>query len=240
MTIAFITGTSRGLGKALAELLLKDKDFRVVGISRRKTIEHKNYSHFYLNLSSLELIERFKFPIEEADKYILINNAGVVEPIAHLGHEFSTDIIYNYNINLISPSILMNMFMRQFSSLGKPLHIINVSSGAGKYPIDGWSAYNASKAGLDMYSLVLNEEIKLDKKENIKVHSIAPGILDTEMQNVIRNSTSDRFSNVEKFKKYFEESILSSPQEVALKFKQVIDNPNAFPEVVIDVRQFGD
>jgi len=238
MTIAFITGTSKGLGKAIAELLLDDKNIRVIGISRKQSINHENYKHIVLDLSDIKIVERFLFSEEEFDRCILINNAGVIEPIAHLGHEFSTDILNNYNINLISPSILINTFMRQFSKLEKPLHIINVSSGAGKYPVDGWSSYNASKAGIDMFSLALKEELRLDNNENIDIHSIAPGVVNTEMQSIIRNSNSDNFSNINKFRKYFDEDALSTPQEVALKFKQVIDNPSDFKEVIIDVRNF--
>ena len=238
MTIAFITGTSRGLGKAIAELLLEDENIKVVGISRNQSIEHPNYRHKVLDLSDIEIIERYRFPVEEYDKYILINNAGVIEPISHLGHEFSTDIKHNYNINLLAPSILINLFMRQFSNTGKPIHIINVSSGAGKYPIDGWSTYSASKAGLDMFSLALKEEINIDGRENVNIHSIAPGIVNTEMQGIIRNSNSESFSNIDKFKNYFEDNLLTSPKEVASKFKKVIDNPEKFPDVVIDVRNF--
>jgi benzil reductase ((S)-benzoin forming) len=238
MTIVFITGASRGLGKAIVELLLNDDNIRVVGISRQQNIEHPNYRHLVLDLSDIEIVERFRFPVEEYSKYILINNAGVIEPIAHLGHEFSTDITNNININLVAPTLLINMFMRQFSNTGKPLHIINVSSGAGKYPIDGWSTYSASKAGLDMFSLVLNEEMKIEEKTNVKIHSIAPGIVDTAMQEKIRESNTDSFSNIEKFKNYYKQKKLSSPDDVALKFKQVIDNPENFPDVIIDVRNF--
>ncbi len=238
MTIVFITGASRGLGKALTELLLEDDDVRVVGISRTQNIEHPNYRHKILDLSDIETVERYRFPVEEYDKYILINNAGTIEPIAHIGHEFATDIKRNYNINLLSPSILINMFMRQFSNTGKPIHIINVSSGAGKYPIDGWSSYCASKSGLDMFSLTLKEEITIDGKVNVFIHSIAPGVVDTNMQEIIRDSNSDNFSNIDKFKNYYENDILTSPEEVALKFKEVIDNPEKFPDVIIDVRDF--
>jgi benzil reductase ((S)-benzoin forming) len=238
MTIAFITGTSKGLGKAIAELLLEDDNIKVVGISRHQSIEHPNYKHLILDFSNIKTVELFKFPKEEYDKYILINNAGIIEPIAHLGHEFATDLVKNYNINLISPSILINMFMRQFSNLGKPMHIINVSSGAGKYPIDGWSTYNASKAGLDLFSLALKEEIKIDGKDNINVHSIAPGVVKTEMQETIRNSNTENFSKLDKFINYYDNNLLASPEEVAIKFKKVIDEPEKFPDVVIDVRNF--
>lgn len=238
MTVVFVTGSSRGLGLALANLLLKEKNIRVIGIARQQTIENPNYRHLVLDLSDIETVERFRFPVEEYDKYILINNAGVIEPIAHVGHEFSTNIVNNYNVNLIAPSILTNMFLRQFSKQKNDLHIINVSSGAGKYPIDGWSSYNASKAGIDMFSLVINEEIKLNNKSYIKINSIAPGIVDTDMQGVIRGSDAENFSNTNKFINYYKDGDLVSPEEVAEKFKLVIDNPQDYPEVILDVRNF--
>ncbi|MCK5781622.1 MAG: SDR family NAD(P)-dependent oxidoreductase [Flavobacteriales bacterium] len=238
MTVAYITGASRGLGKALAELLLQEDDIRVVGLSRQQTIEHHNYRHIVLDLSDIEVVERFRFPVEEYDKYILINNAGVIEPIGHVGHDFSTNILANFNVNLVSPSLLMNMFMRQFSTRSKEMQIINVSSGAGKYPIDGWSSYNASKAGIDMFSLVLNEELKKDNVEHIKVFSIAPGVVDTDMQGVIRSSDETKFSNIDKFKDLYNDGQLSCPESVAKLFKKVIDKPNDFPDVILDVRNF--
>ncbi|MEN8138308.1 MAG: SDR family NAD(P)-dependent oxidoreductase [Bacteroidota bacterium] len=238
MTIAFITGSSRGLGLALAELLLKDKNVKVVGISRHQTIENPKYEHIALDLSDLKTVEKFRFHVDEYDKYILINNAGVIEPIAHVGHTFSTDIVSNYNVNLIAPSLLTNTFLRQFSELKKPIHIINVSSGAGKHPIDGWSTYNASKAGLDMFSLVIDRELKINNDNHIRIHSIAPGVVDTEMQGTIRNTDIKNFSTVDKFKDYFSHGDLAKPSDIAKKYKKVIDNPDDFPEVVISVRDF--
>lgn len=53
----FITGSSSGIGKAICEQLLKRPDARIVGIARRKTIDHPHYCHVSLDLSKAEEIK---------------------------------------------------------------------------------------------------------------------------------------------------------------------------------------
>ena len=53
MNLIYITGSSSGLGKALAELLLEDKNNFVVGIARRETIQHERYTHYTLDLKEV-------------------------------------------------------------------------------------------------------------------------------------------------------------------------------------------
>jgi benzil reductase ((S)-benzoin forming) len=240
MRQVFITGSSSGIGKAIAELLLEDKNNMVVGISRSNTIsENKNYRHIHFDLSDLEKLNNFEFEQDkEFDSIVLINNSGQVEPVAHIGHDMNSEISKNYSLNLIAPSILTNKFLACFKKSGKNLHIINVSSGAGKYPIDGWSTYNASKAGLDMFSKVLKEELEIDGFSNIHIHSIAPGIVDTKMQEVIRSNKHDDFSNIERFLEYHKNGDLADPYDVAKKYIQVIKTPENFKEVVISVKDF--
>jgi benzil reductase ((S)-benzoin forming) len=236
----FVTGSSSGIGKAIAELLLEDKNNTVVGISRSNTIaENENYRHIHFDLSDLEKLYDFEFEQDkEFDSIVLINNSGQVEPVAHLGHENDREISANYSLNLIAPSILTNKFLASFKKSSTKLHIINVSSGAGKYPIDGWSIYNASKAGLDMFSKVLKEELIIDGYKNIYIHSIAPGIVDTKMQEVIRSNKQDDFSNIERFLEYHKNGDLADPYDVAKKYIQVIKTPENFKEVVISVKDF--
>lgn len=240
MTRAFITGTSSGIGKAITELLLNTNQYKITGISRRNNIlHHPNYSHKSIDLSLVENTLNFKFEdLENYDSYLLINNSGMVEPVAHLGNSYNEKIQLNYSLNLITPSILSNKFLKALKSTNKKVHIINVSSGAGKYPIDGWSIYNASKAGIDMFSRVLKDEIEIQGKSNIYIHSIAPGIVDTEMQGVIRQSDKSNFSNIDKFKDYYKNGDLANPQTVAEKYLKVIQAPEKFKEVVISVRDF--
>lgn len=218
MNYYFITGTSKGLGKALTELVLEDASNYVYGISRTNNISHKNFTFIALDLSNLSEVKNFKFPtISDATKIVLINNAGIVGDIKHIGNLDNEKIISTYSINLISPTILTNLFISSFSSTIKK-QIINISSGAGHSPIDGWSVYCATKAGLDMFSLVLQEEINANKL-NIKTINLAPGIIDTNMQDEIRRADEANFTNIKHFVEYKNNGDLAHPTTTA---KQVM------------------
>ena len=56
--IAYITGSSSGIGKALAELLLEN-NHKVIGLSRTNTISHVNYKHVFIDLSEPEIVAKF-------------------------------------------------------------------------------------------------------------------------------------------------------------------------------------
>ncbi|MFZ1546229.1 MAG: hypothetical protein WAT12_03905, partial [Candidatus Nitrotoga sp.] len=85
----FITGTSFGLGKAIAEALLQREDVFVYGISRTSSISHSHYKHVFADLSNpsqlSSIIELFEASFTNQDSLYLINNAGVIDPIKHLG-----------------------------------------------------------------------------------------------------------------------------------------------------------
>ena len=235
----FITGSSKGIGKALAEELLTKESNLVCGLSRSSSINHYNYEHISIDLSDISDVKNFNFETnDKVDKYILVNNAGMVEPVGRVGKLDNSNIEKAYNLNLIAPSILMNKFISTFESLNVDLHIINISSGAGKYPIDGWATYNSTKAGLDMFSKVLFDELNIDTKNRIHIHSVAPGIVDTEMQEIIRSKESAEFSNIEKFKEYHKNGDLNSSSNVAKKLLEIIKNPKKFNETILSVRDF--
>lgn len=234
----FITGTSRGIGKSLAETLLEDENNKVTGISRTGTIKHKNYNHITTDLSNLDDTESIFFPdIENSDEIVLINNSGVISEIKRIGKIKNKDIINDYNVNIVSPSILINNFIKKYQKYNNIRTILNVSSGAGRHTIDAWSVYCASKSALDMFS----ENVKLEQsfypKENrIAIFSVAPGVIDTKLQDKIRESSKDDFSELEKFVSLKKNNELASPEETAKLLLQIINNRNNYNNVILDVR----
>ena len=81
--IYYITGTSRGLGRAMTVDLLKDRGNRVFGIGRTCTITNARYRHLFLDLIATESVRQFKFQLpRRTESAVLINNAGVVAPAA--------------------------------------------------------------------------------------------------------------------------------------------------------------
>jgi benzil reductase ((S)-benzoin forming) len=203
----YITGTSSGIGKALAEAALLEGHI-VVGFARRNAIDHPNYRHLTIDLSDLENYASLGF--DGVNEVILVNNAGSlgsVKPVAQLDPQRTEKA---YHLNLIAPTILCKIFLENLSEINVRKTIINISSGAAFSPIKSWSVYCAAKAGLEMFS----EVMQIDHPE-IRVHTVSPGVVDTEMQGEIRRSRT----------------------EVAYKIMHVLKHPDVFTELKLSLRQ---
>ncbi|PVY41891.1 SDR family NAD(P)-dependent oxidoreductase [Pontibacter virosus] len=240
MNYYFITGTSKGIGKAIAEELLQDENNFVIGVCRNSTIQHKNYRHQPLDFSDIPAVEhnlhKVFVPYRDAQKLVLINNAGVLGDIGYVGEGMPNERFeFVFDINVIVPAMLMNSFLYVYRPLQVPKVIVNVSSGAGRYPIDGWASYCASKAAIDMLSQTIQQEQNV-RASGVRVFSLSPGVVDTAMQEHIRESDAQKFSNVQRFIDYKEQGELASPEEVGRKIVWFLDNTDDFDDVLVSVR----
>ncbi len=243
MKYYFITGTGKGLGYALANRLLEDEANRVVGISRTNLIRHPNFRHVSLDLAKLEMLESLIPAIFteliDPEKIILVNNAGTLGEIKYVGGLDNAELGRAFTVNFIAPAVLMNEFLRKYQTVVNCRKLIlNISSGAGKKPSDGWSGYCASKAALDMFSEVLAVENQKDHSD-LKVISFAPGIVDTNMQERIRDASKEDFSRLDEFVEYKKENMLLSPEKVAEKLAYVMDNDAAFHKTLLSIRELS-
>lgn len=240
-TLYFITGTSSGIGNALTNHILeKEENSLVEGISRTQTIHHQNYKHHVFDLAELDNLIGFfgKLNLEKRikskiDKVVLINNAATLGQVGYVGKIPSQEIIKTMNINTLAPFVLMNEFLRTFDTetFGKiEKVIINISSGASKRPIDGWASYCASKASLNLFSEVIEEEEK-KLNHNTQIFNVSVGVVDTAMQAQIRQTNQNDFSNVEHFKELKQNNQLASPEFIAEKIYAIIQKPQAFEDI---------
>src|SRR3990167_8021795 len=137
MNYYFITGSSKGLGKALAELLLQNENNFVFGYARSSSITHKRYYHKHIDFANLEAVQKIKFPeLKDAQKVVLINNAGVVGEIKHVGNLTNQKIIDCYTINLVVPTIFTNEYVKTYQKAVAEKLVLNISSGASQSAID--------------------------------------------------------------------------------------------------------
>lgn len=234
---AIITGTSRGLGKALAISLLND-GYKVWGLSRSSTIIHKDYEHIKMDLSNITAISKIALPkIPSPGKIILINNAGSLGLVKYIGMNDDEILANTIDVNLTAPILLTNKFLKTYSDLKAEKIIINISSGAANNPVDGWGAYCSTKAGLDMFSKVTQLEQEI-LNSGVRIFSIAPGIIDTAMQEQIRKTDEANFIRRKTFIGYYENKELKPPGEIAKKIKSVIETPEKFTGVILSVREF--
>ncbi len=207
----FVTGVSKGLGKAIAELYLS-KGFHVTGIGRSHQIDHPDFHFIRCDLSDIDQVKKIDFGFVD-EETIFINNAGIIGVIGRLSDLKDPDPSSLLAVNTVAPMILSSKIARSVAK-DKLLTVVNISSGAGKRPIPSWAAYCASKAALDLFS----QTFLLEEKERgraIRVFAISPGVIDTAMQEVIRSSNKEDFSSVERFLELKENKELRSPDEVS-------------------------
>lgn len=219
--IYIVTGVSRGIGKAIAELLL-NRGKKVIGIGRSTGIKDKNFTFITVDLNNLKQISQLEFEFGN-EPVTLINNAAIIGSIRRISEQKNLDLEEVLRINTIAPMALTHRVYGKVKEK-KYFTLINISSGAAFRAIPSWSAYCASKAALNM----LSETFYLEEKEkgnNITVYSVAPGVVNTSMQEKIRSVSELEFSQVENFRRLKKENELFSPDEVARRLLKLLDEP---------------
>jgi benzil reductase ((S)-benzoin forming) len=241
MKVYFITGVSKGIGLELAKQLIGKGHF-VVGIARTE-IELDGMKFIKADLSKTEKLESLMNEVIEAapqnvTSFTLINNAGMIDPIGLIGSVNAEEMTNAIAVNLTAPMIISNTFISKLKGFEESKRIVNISSGAGRNAYEGWGTYCATKAGLDHFSRVVAIE-QVNAKHPVEIVSIAPGIIDTGMQEIIRATNQDAFPLLDKFIDYKEQGLLSSAEETAQKLISFIKSQD-FKEVgpIVDIRNF--
>jgi NAD(P)-dependent dehydrogenase (short-subunit alcohol dehydrogenase family) len=137
----------------------------------------------------------------------LINNAGILEPVSPIAEANADDWHYNLSVNLLGPMMLIQAAIPHLRERNG--RVINVSSGAATRATAGWAAYCAAKAALNMITSVLAIE-----EPAITAVAVRPGIVDTEMQAVIRREGKTGMPEAEhrRFVAFHEKGQLLSPE----------------------------
>lgn len=230
--LIFITGVNKGLGKALFDKLVKNKQNHVIAVSRRLTdyqhkLAHEGTITFFkqdlLDLKAPEEVFKLTIALKEIGEIIFINNAGTIVPINRIGTYSNKDILNSLQINTFVPMAISNFLLNQFES--KKISIINISSGAALKPIDGWGLYCSTKAANKMFFDTLN--IQEEKNKRINVVNIDPGVIDSDMQKTIRSVAETVFPRKEDFVNLKINDKLLSPEiaarNVIFEVKQMIN-----------------
>ncbi|MEH7110102.1 (S)-benzoin forming benzil reductase [Bacillus sp. JJ1764] len=227
MKYAIVTGASKGLGEAIAKRMINEK-IAVVSVSRTENDRLKkwalekgvDYIHLSCNLSLEKEVQEVFMEIahlifqNDPNELLIFNNAGVIEPIHTVGNLDQTPIMRNIQINLIAPIYITNLFLGKAQQTDTKVQVINITSGAAVRPIEGWSIYCSSKAGLNMFTQTAAQEQK-ELNTHHKIIAFSPGIMDTDMQAQIRSSSEDAFKELEKFKEFKEKNMLRKTDVVA-------------------------
>ncbi|MEP7084091.1 MAG: SDR family NAD(P)-dependent oxidoreductase [Betaproteobacteria bacterium] len=243
MDLYIVTGASRGLGLAFARQLAADPAHCVLGISRAgvpagvaawRDLRVDLGTRSGLAAGAAGIVAAFA--AQSWTRAVLINNAGMIEPLGIRGRIDAARLQQNIAVNLIAPMVLMNAFLG--ASMAVPARsVINISSGSGRRPMAGSGAYCAAKAGLDMASRVA--ALEEERTSNpARITSLAPGIIETDMQVAARNAKEEEFPEVARFRAFKSEGLLKSADEVARKII-LLDREGKLPAGIADVREIS-
>jgi 3-oxoacyl-[acyl-carrier protein] reductase len=177
--IILITGTSKGIGKFMAEHYINE-GFLVIGCSRSACdILHENYTHFSVDIThEAEILSLFKLIKKRFSKIdVLINNAAINPAILSAALLPVTTIESTFRTNVFAPMVLCRESVKVMAR-HKFGRIINFGSMATRHEVMGEALYTSTKAALIAYSRVLSKEVA---KSNITVNVVAPSALRTEL-----------------------------------------------------------
>jgi benzil reductase ((S)-benzoin forming) len=243
-----LTGASRGMGLAMAEQLLST-DHSLLCLSRHTsetlaaraellgcTLEQWSMDLEHSTIAALRLEKWLQcYPRDAVTGITLINNAGIIPRIAPLSASDPADLARALRVGLEAPLLLTGVFLRATEDWHVPRQVLNISSGLGRRAMASQAGYCATKAGLDHFTrcLALDEALK---PHGAKVCSLAPGVIDTDMQVQLRSADSAAFPDRKSFVDLKDSGQLKSPADAARRVLAYLARPDFGCNPIGDVR----
>ena len=234
--LTILTGASRGMGLAMAQQLLQP-GHTLLCISRKTSAalagQAAKTADVALEQWSLDLSSgatasvKLKAWLAALDRHqfasaTLINNAAALPKISSLADADFDNIAQVLRVSLEAPMQLTAAFLHATSGWSGERKVLNISSGNGRRAMASQSIYSAAKAGMDHFTrcVALEEAARTGDQKGAKVCSLAPGIIDTEMQTFLRNTDPADFPSHATFVAYKENGDLLTPEAAG---KRVLD-----------------
>lgn len=226
MRCVIVTGVSRGLGAALARVLL-ERGATVLGVGRSSGpgLEGDRYRFAACDLADVAGIDAALGPAfgalaaQAPNGACLVNNAATTEPMGLTAVHGSVAVAKALAVNLAAPAALCGLFLRTFADPSVERRIVNVSSGAARTAIAGVGLYCEAKAGLEMLTRVIAGEVSDAKFAAI---SLRPGVIDTDMQTAVRMRSEVEVPAVAMFRGFHADRRLVAPDAAAKKIADKI------------------
>ena len=246
--LTILTGASRGMGLAMALQLLAPGD-TLLCISR-----HANESLALKAKDAGAVLLQWCFDLadgaavcvalqqwlagQHADTFAtasFVNNAAMIPAIVPLADARSNDLAQALRVGLEAPMQLTAAFLHATAHWTASRKVLNISSGLARRPMASQAAYCAAKAGMDHFTrcLALEEAAKVN---GAKVCSLAPGVIDTDMQLQLRSANGDNFPDQAGFSQLKLSGSLASPESAAASVLAFMARADFGSQPVADVR----
>jgi NAD(P)-dependent dehydrogenase (short-subunit alcohol dehydrogenase family) len=203
--IAVVTGASRGIGAGMAAYFAA-RGFALGLCARTAPVPPDGAAALSaaVDVTDPDAVDGFADAV--VDRFgridLWINNAGVLEPIGPLADADPVALGRHVATNVLGVAYGTAAFVRHVRTRAGPGSLVNVSSGAATSPYRGWAAYCASKAAVEMLTEVVGLE---EQGSGLAAYAVAPGVVDTDMQALIRGTSAAAFPDVERFRRLGED-----------------------------------
>ena len=249
MKLFVVTGASRGLGAALAEQWLDDAAHTLLCLARHgnealgavAATSGATCAHWPVDLPEpIGVAARLQrwLAARAADAFAqatLVNNAGALTRIGGLESCSLEELSSALRVGLEAPLLLTAAFLRATARWHGERRVLNISSGLGRRAMAGQATYCAAKAGMDN----LSRAVALDQAlvdNGAKIVSLAPGVIDTDMQAQLRAGDAAGFPEQQVFLKLKESGQLASSREAAARVIAYLGRADFGAVPVADVR----
>lgn len=243
-----LTGASRGMGAAMADHLL------VPGHVLLCMSRHRNQALAATADASGARCEQWEIdlaqPVAAAARLqawleglsasdfssaTLINNAAALTRIGPIDACSDTELSSALRVGLEAPMLLTAAFLRATRNWSANKRVLNISSGLGRRAMAGQASYCAAKAGLDHFSSALALD-EAHRPGGARVVSLAPGVVDTDMQVQMRGADAAGFPDQAAFIGLKQNGQLSSATDAAARVLAFLERTDFGTKVVADVR----
>jgi len=247
-SLTILTGASRGMGHAMAEQLLqpgahllcisRHTSADLAALAQERGARLEQWSADLADAAPVaQRLSKWLAALDPAalTNASLINNAGVIPALTPLRDGESADIANALRVGLEAPMLLCAAFLKATMGWPVPRKVLNISSGLGRRAMASSGAYCAAKAGMDHFTrcLALDEALL---PHGAKVCSLAPGVVDTDMQVQLRGADPQAFPDLPNFAGLHAQGQLASPQAAAARVLAYLARADFGAEPVADAR----
>jgi benzil reductase ((S)-benzoin forming) len=246
--LTLITGASRGLGQAMAEQLLQ-AGHAVLGISRKQSPalaeegQSRRRRAHAMGAGPVRPGGRRGAPVglaEDAGRPALRQRHAHQQrrhrgQPAPLSGAVAAELSLALRIGLEAPMLLTAAFLGATREWRGARKVLNISSGLGRNAMGSQAPYCGSKAGMDHFSRAVALE-EAHAPNGARIVSLAPGVIDTDMQVQLRGASAEKFPDRTRFEKMKNEGMLDSPATAAAKVLKYLARADFGANPVADVR----
>jgi len=230
MTVAVVTGASRGLGAGMVGRFL-ERGVTVAGCARTEPALPGALTAA-VDVTDAAAVDAFaaRVTAEFGPIHLWVNNAGVLDPMGPLRDLDPADVEAHLRVNIMGVVHGTQAYARHVRAREGGGVLVNISSGAALGGRAGWAAYCAGKAAVDR----ITECVQLEEEDaGLRAHAVAPGVIDTDMQAQIRSTEPERFPDVGQFHELKERGAFNTPAYVADRLLDLAFEPSHRPDAVV-------